>query len=88
MLEEDAEEIRTYHACERRDCSRVFRESNGYSDWLDGEFNDSRGLTKACPRCGSALYLAYVDHAQKAETWECPQSECDFSEDSPSPSGR
>jgi hypothetical protein len=88
MLEEDAEEIRTYHVCRRRDCSRVFRESSGYSDWIEGAFDQSRVSAKRCPTCGSILYLAEVDHSQKVETWECPQGGCEFSEEFPSPSGQ
>jgi ribosomal protein S27AE len=88
MLEEDSDEVRTYHACERRDCTRVFRDSNGYSDWAEGEFDESRASLRKCPRCGAVLYLAEVNHAQKTETWECPQKECSFSEECGSPSGR
>ena len=88
MLEEDSEEVRSYHACRRRDCTRVFRDSNGYSDRTEGEFDDSRGSTKTCPQCGAVLYLADVDHLKKVETWDCPQNECDFSQEYPSPSAR
>lgn len=88
MLEEDSEEVRSYHACLRRDCTRVFRESNGYSDWTEGEFDSSRASVRTCPQCGAVLYLAEVDHSQKIETWECPQKECDFSNECLPPSGR
>lgn len=88
MLEEESEEIRSCHACVRRDCTRVFRDSNGYSDLIEGQFDDSRASTERCPRCGAVLYLASVDHSKKVEIWECPHSECDFSEESPSPSAR
>lgn len=88
MLEEDSEEVRSYHACERRDCTRVFRDSNGYSDRAGGEFDDSRACSETCPRCGAVLYLAAVDRLRKVETWECPQNECDFCEEFPSPSAR
>ena len=88
MLEEDSEEVRSFHACERRDCTRVFRDLTGYSDWIAGEFDDSRVCTKACTRCGAVLYLAAVNRSQKIEIWECPQAECDFSEAYPSPSAR
>lgn len=88
MLEEDSQEIRSYHACIRRDCTRVFRDFNGYSDWIEGEFDNSRVSVQTCPRCGAVLYLAEVDHSQKIETWECPRRECDFSEECASPSAR
>jgi ssDNA-binding Zn-finger/Zn-ribbon topoisomerase 1 len=88
MLEEDSEDVRSYHACERRDCTRVFRDSNGYSDWIEGRFDESRASAQRCPRCGAVLYLAEVDHSQKIEIWECAQSQCDFSEEYPSPSAR
>lgn len=88
MLEEDGEEIRSYHACERRDCTRIFRESSGYSDMIEGGFDDSRGSVRICPRCGAVLYLAEVNHALKVETWECPGEGCDFSRDSRSRSGQ
>ncbi len=88
MLEEDSEDVRTYHACQRRDCTRVFRDSNGYSDWIEGRFDGSRSSTRVCPRCKAVLYLAEVNHSQKVETWECPRNECSFSEDDPSPSAR
>ena len=88
MLEEDSEEIRSFHACGRPGCTRVFRDSIGYLDFIEGEFDSSRASTRRCAECGSALYLAEVDHLRKIETWECPQTNCDFSEDPPSPSGR
>lgn len=88
MLEEDSEEVRTYHACERRDCTRVFREASGYSDRTEGEFEDSRVSARTCPRCGGVLYLADVDHSKKQEIWECPRSGCGFSQEYLSPSAR
>jgi hypothetical protein len=88
VLEEDSEEIRSYHSCARRDCTRVFRDSNGYSDLIEGDFDDSRASVQTCPRCGAVLYLAEVDHSQKIETWVCPQTGCDLSEEYPSPSAR
>jgi hypothetical protein len=88
MLEEDREDIRSYHVCERRDCTRIFRDSTGYSDMISGEFDDSRASTKLCPVCGSVLYLAEVDHLKKIETWECPQAGCEYSGEYPSPSAR
>ena len=88
MLEEDSEEVRSYHACVRRDCTRVFRDSDGYSDLTQSGFDDSRASVRTCRQCGAVLYLADVDHSQKIETWECPRKECDFSEDKASPSAR
>lgn len=61
MLEEELEDIRAYYACDRRGCIRVFRDSNGYSDWIDGEFDDSRASRRICRRCEGALYPAGVD---------------------------
>lgn len=88
MLEEDSEEVRSFHACGRRDCTRVFRDSAGYLDFAEGAFNDSRSSVQKCPCCGSVLHLAEVDHSRKIETWECPQADCDYFEDHESPSGR
>lgn len=88
MLEEDSEEVRSYHACTRRDCTRVFREVTGYSDFIAGEFDNSRSSARPCARCGAILYLSDVDGTRKIETWECPQMDCDFSEEHRSPSGR
>ena len=88
MLEEESEEVRTYHACRRRDCSRVFRDSDGYSDLVQGGFDSSRASVRTCPQCGAVLYLAEVDCSQKTETWECPQKECNFSEECAPPSAR
>lgn len=88
MLEEDLEEIRSFHACGRQGCTRVFRDSVGYLDFVEGAFDDSRSSVQKCPCCGSVLYLADVDHSQKTETWECTQADCDFSEDHSSPSAR
>lgn len=88
MLEEESEDIRSYHACERRDCTRIFRDSNGYSDLAGEQFDDSRASARACAVCGSVLYLAEVNHALKTETWECPRSGCEYAEESPSPSAR
>ncbi len=87
MLEEDSDEVRTFHACRRRDCTRVF-DANGYSDRAEGEFDATRASVRRCPRCGAAEYLAEVEHSRKIETWECSQAGCDYSEDSPTPSGR
>ena len=88
MLEEESEDVRSYHACERRDCSRVFRPSTGYSDKGAGDFDESRASAKRCPGCGSALYLAEVDHVLKVEMWECPGTDCDYSGEQRSPSAR
>jgi|SRR5579863_7247940 len=88
MLEEDSEEVRSCHACERRGCTRVFCDCSGYSDRINGQFDNSRALMLSCPACGAVLFLADVDGRRKVETWECPRSECDFSQDSPSPSAR
>jgi hypothetical protein len=88
MLEEDATETRSFHACGRRDCTRVFRDSIGYLDLIEGQFDDTRTSIRRCPRCGSVLYLAEVNRLQKIETWECPQTDCDCSEDHPSPSAQ
>ena len=88
MLEEDSEEIRSYHACDRRDCTRIFRAANGYSDVIDHHFDESRAASRECPRCGAVLYLAEVDHGKKIETWECPRVDCEHKEESRSPSGR
>ena len=88
MLEEDYEEIRSYHGCERRDCTRVFRDSSGYSDWIDGRFDEGRAFVRNCPTCGAILYLAEVDQSRKLETWECPRMGCEFSEEFPAPAGR
>ena len=88
MLEEDSEDVRSYHACLRRDCTRVFLPPTGYTDRIAGQFDQSRGSARPCPRCGSALYLAEVDHTLKVEMWECPQEACDYSGENPSPSAR
>jgi hypothetical protein len=88
MVEEDSEDVRSYHTCERRDCTRIFRDFDGYTDLVQGGFDDSRASLRTCPRCGAALYLSEVDHSQKIETWECPQKECDFSGEFASPSAQ
>lgn len=88
MLEEDSEDIRSYHGCERRGCTRIFRPSTGYSDRTAGQFDNSRASAKRCPRFGSGLYLAEVDHSLKMETWECPEAGCDYAKEHPSPSAR
>jgi hypothetical protein len=88
MLEEDSEEIRAYYACERRDCTRVFRDPNGYSDRIEGQFDDSRASVRMCPLCRAVLYLASVDHFMKIETWECLRTGCDYAEAYPSPAAR
>jgi hypothetical protein len=88
MLEEDSEEIRTYYACARRDCSRVFRDSVGYTDWIEGEFDDARAAIGRCPSSGDALYLAEVDSHRRVEIWECSGPGCKFSEESPSPAAQ
>jgi hypothetical protein len=88
MLQEDSEEIRSYHACRRSDCSRVFRDSTGYSDRVEGMFDESRVSAKRCPTCGAVLYIAEVDHTRKIETWECTRIGCEFCEEFPSPAAQ
>jgi hypothetical protein len=88
VFQDDSDESRSYHACGRRDCTRIFPESTGYSDLIEGESDDSRTFTHIFPRCGAVLYLADVEHFLKTERWECPQTGCDFSKEYPSPSAR
>lgn len=88
MREGDPEETRSYHACIRRDCTRVFRHRDGYSDWTEGKFDGSRASVRKCPTCGAATFLAEVNQIRKIETWECSQKDCDFLEEYSSPSGR
>jgi hypothetical protein len=88
MLEEDSEKVRSYHVCERRDCTRIFHEADGYADLVQGGFDNSRASVRMCPLCGTVVYLAEVDHSRKVEIWECPQNGCDFSKGYPSPSAR
>jgi hypothetical protein len=87
MLEEDSEEVCSYHSCERPHCTRVFRDCSGYMDW-NGAFDRSREFVKRCPTCGAILYLAEVDEVRKMETWECPRDGCDFSEEFPTLAAR
>jgi ssDNA-binding Zn-finger/Zn-ribbon topoisomerase 1 len=89
MLEGSATEgTESFHQCQRRDCNRVFRDGYGYSDFGGGEFDASRVSSRQCPTCGGTLYLAEVDHTRKIETWDCAETECDYTEDVASPSGR
>jgi hypothetical protein len=88
MREEVSDEMRSYHACERRDCTRVFRAVNGYSDIVDGLFDESRNSSRSCGACGTMLYLAEVNHTLKLEIWECPSDGCETSEEIPSPASR
>jgi hypothetical protein len=89
MLEESAsEETRSFHQCERRDCSRIFRGGYGYSDFADGRFDATRSSFRRCPICAGTLYLAEVDQVLKAETWDCAETGCDHSEDIFSPASR
>lgn len=89
MLEESASEgPPTFHQCERRDCDRIFRDGQGYSDFTDGQFDASRLSCRGCPICGGILYIADVNRALKVETWECTEIECDYTEDVLSPSSR
>jgi len=90
MLEESAtsEETRSFHQCERRDCNRIFRDGYGYSDFAAGQFDVSRVSFRSCPLCAGTLYLAEVDHARKVETWECAETECDYTDEALSPSSR
>ena len=89
MLEDSStDETRSFHQCERRDCTRIFRYGYGYSDFADGHFDDSRMLERACSLCTGTLYLAEVDHTMKLETWECAEMECKYTEEIHSPSSR
>lgn len=88
MLEEDGDEIRSYHVCERPECTRIFRDSTGYSDLVGGQFDESRASVRTCPACGAILYLSEVDHSRKIENWECPGENCEFCGEFPSPSAQ
>jgi hypothetical protein len=88
MLEEESDDIRSYHACERPGCTRIFRESAGYADVIEGQFDDSRAAVRACPVCGAALYLSEVNQSRKIEIWECSGTECEHSEHTRSPSAQ
>lgn len=89
MLEGPASaEAQSFHQCERRDCDRIFRDGYGYSDFAGGRFDASRSSSRECSTCGGTLYLAEVDHALKVETWECAETECNYSEEVLSPSSR
>ena len=89
MLEEaELEDTQSLHQCERSGCNRIFRDDNGYSDFVDGKFDTSRASVRMCPACGAALYLSEVDHLKKIELWECPGADCDYSKEDPSPSSR
>ena len=87
MLEEGSQQVQSLHACQRRDCTRVF-DSKGYSDRAEGELDDIRASVRSCSQCGSALFLAEVEQSRKIETWECSRTDCDYSEESASPSAR
>jgi ssDNA-binding Zn-finger/Zn-ribbon topoisomerase 1 len=89
MLEGSASEpTQSLHQCERRDCNRIFRDGYGYSDYVDGLFDAARVSARECPLCGGTLYLAEVNNPRKVETWECAETQCDYSEDIFSPSSR
>lgn len=88
MLEEDSEATHSFHACGRRDCMRVFRDSGGYSDRIEGKFDHARAEVRVCPSCGAVLYLAEGDRLRKTETWECAKTGCEYSEGARSPSAR
>jgi hypothetical protein len=89
VIEEVAsKESQSFHECERRDCSRIYREGNGYSDIVDGQFDNSRAHVRVCPACEGVLYLVEVDRVLKIENWECPQMSCNYMEKTPSPSSR
>ena len=88
LMLEETEDAQSFHRCERGDCSRIFRDENGYSDFVDGRFDASRASVRVCPGCGAALYLAEVDHLKKIEIWECPRANCHYSKEGPSPSSR
>lgn len=88
MLEKSASEPQSLHQCERRDCSRIFRDGYGYSDMADGQIDASRFSSRDCPACGGTLYLAEVNRVLKVETWECAEMECSYTEDFHSPASR
>ena len=89
ILEEmESESTQSFHQCERRDCSRIFRDRYGYSDFADGHFDAFRGSSRICPKCGATLYLAEVDHTRKIETWECTGEKCDYNQEDSSPASR
>jgi ssDNA-binding Zn-finger/Zn-ribbon topoisomerase 1 len=89
MLEESAsEETDSFHQCERRDCSRIFRAGLGYSDFGEGRFDASRVSYRQCPACGGTLCLVEVNRALKIELWECTEMECNYNTEILSPASR
>lgn len=89
MLEESGSvEPRSFHQCERRDCNRIFRDGHGYSDFLDGQFDESRISSRQCPACDGTLYLVEADQAQKVEIWDCAEIQCGHTEEVRAPSSR
>jgi hypothetical protein len=67
MLEDSAaEEAPSFNHCERRDCNRIFRDGSGYSDFVDGQFDEMWRSARKCRICGGTLSLAAVDRALKA----------------------
>jgi len=89
MLEDSpSDPAQSFHQCERSDCDRIFRDGYGYSDFAGGRFDASRSSFRECPICKGTLYLAEVDHTLKVETWECAETECDYTDDVISPSSR
>jgi ssDNA-binding Zn-finger/Zn-ribbon topoisomerase 1 len=89
MLEgSETQNSASFHQCERRDCTRIYREGDGYSDFARGQFDASRAIARLCPTCGATLYLAEVDHVRKTETWECAEEGCDYSQEISSPASR
>ncbi len=89
MVEEsESEKGQSFHQCERRDCSRIFRDGYGYSDFADGRFDDSRMSARVCPKCSGTLYIAEVDRVRKVETWDCSEMKCNYTEAASSASSR
>jgi ssDNA-binding Zn-finger/Zn-ribbon topoisomerase 1 len=89
MLEDaPSNETQSFHQCERRDCSRIFRAGYGYSDFGEGRFDAERVSSRKCPACGGTLYLCEVDRVLKVELWECTGMECSYSAEIRSPASR
>lgn len=89
MIEESpSEETQSFHQCERRDCSRIFRAGHGYSDFGEGRFDASRVSSRRCPACGGTLCLTEVNRVLKVESWECTEMECNYNTEILSPASR
>lgn len=78
----------SFHHCERRNCSPIFRDGYDDSDLADGQSMHRAFLPGSFPRVERPSASAEADRVGKVEMWKWAEVECGYSEDLFSPDRR